>query len=250
MATAQRRAEAIRPKADEFRETALTGEAPRGFATALQGPGLQVIAEIKRRSPSAGPLAPDLDAARQARRYAEGGAAALSVLTEPYFFDGSIADMQEARGVSGLPVLRKDFIVDPVQIWESRAVGADAILLIVAALDDESLRILLSEAAAADLDALVEVHDESEAERAMAAGATIVGVNNRDLATFDVDVTTAERLAAKVRPAPVTIAESGVSDAAGATRMAKAGYDAVLVGEALVRSKDPAALIGSLVASP
>ncbi len=218
----------------------------RGFAAALAQPGLQVIAEIKRKSPSAGVLAPDMDPVAQALAYEAGGAAAISVLTEPDYFDGSLADLREVRAAVGLPVLRKDFIVDPRQVEESRSVGADALLLIVAALDTDRLRLLLAECESVGIDALVESHSAHEAKVAAEAGAQIIGVNNRDLRTFLTDLAVAERVAPSLPDSRVLVAESGVSTIAGATRMARAGYDAILVGEALVTAADPAALLGEL----
>ena len=207
---------------------------------------MSVVAEVKRRSPSRGELAGALDPAAQSAAYQEGGAAAISVLTEPEFFAGSLADLAAVAGAVDVPVLRKDFIVDPAQIWESVIHGADAVLLIVAVLDDDELTSLLAEAEGAGLDALVEVHAAAEAERAIEAGARIVGVNNRDLTSFDVDLSTAESLAGLVEAAPVRVAESGIFDGDDAARMAAAGYHAVLVGEALVRAGDPAALVAEL----
>jgi indole-3-glycerol phosphate synthase len=232
---------------DEYRRVSADAEPVRGFARALAETGLSVIAEIKRRSPSAGTLAPDLDPAAQARIYEQGGAAAISVLTEPEFFEGSLADLEAVRAVVDLPVLRKDFIVHPAQVWQTRATGADAVLLIVAALDDDDLALLLSETSEAGLDALVEAHTLEEAERAVAAGAAIVGINNRDLRTFETDLATAETIAPHLPARVVRVAESGVSSPAGAARMAAAGYDAVLVGEALVTATDPGALLRSLL---
>ncbi len=230
----------------ELRAAGAAAPEPRGFAAALAADGLQVIAEIKRRSPSAGVLAPGLDPAAQARRYAAGGAAAISVLTEPDHFDGSLADLAAVRAAVDLPLLRKDFVLHPAQVWEARAGGADAVLLIVAILDDGELAELLAAARAAGLDALVEVHTSAEARRARSAGATLIGVNNRDLGTFRTDLGTAEAISGLLDGVPVRVAESGVSDPVGAARMAAAGYQAVLVGEALVRSDDPAALIRAL----
>ncbi len=230
----------------ELRARAQERGPARPLERALQGGGISVIAEIKRRSPSRGELATDLDPARQARAYAAGGAAALSVLTEPEFFSGSLADLSAVSEEVAIPVLRKDFILEAAQVWEARAAGADAILLIVAALGDDQLSELLEEAATAGLDTLVEVHSAPEAERAMAAGARIVGVNNRDLTTFNVDLSTAEVLAPLLGRAAVRVAESGIWQRADAGRMAEAGYEAVLVGEALVKSMDPAALVAEL----
>ncbi|MBT8214543.1 MAG: indole-3-glycerol phosphate synthase TrpC [Acidimicrobiia bacterium] len=227
------------------RAEALSGRPPPSFRDALAAPGLSVIAEIKRRSPSAGALAPDIDPVARASAYAAGGAAAVSVLTEPDFFGGSIEDMLVVAESVSIPVLRKDFILAPEQIWEARAWGAAAVLLIVSALDDARLSLLIDEARDAGLDALVEVHTPEEAHRARDAGASIVGVNNRDLSTFETDLAVAETIA-PLLDGVVTVAESGISSAAGASRMAAAGYDAILVGEALVTAPEPAALIEAL----
>jgi indole-3-glycerol phosphate synthase len=216
------------------------------FEAAVSAPGMNVIAEVKRRSPSRGDLAADLNPPVQAKAYQAGGAAAVSVLTEPEFFGGSLTDLELVTGAVGIPVLRKDFIIHPAQVWESKLHGADAVLLIVAALSDVDLARLLDEAEAAGLDALVEVHTSEEADRAMAAGARIVGVNNRDLTSFSVDLETAESLAGRVGGAAARVAESGVHGGVDAARMAAAGYTAVLVGEALVRATDPAALVAEL----
>jgi indole-3-glycerol phosphate synthase len=230
----------------ELRARAADSDAVCSLAEALVTPGLSVIAEIKRRSPSRGELAAELDPAGRAAAYEAGGAAAISVLTEPHFFSGSLDDLEAVAGTVDVPVLRKDFIVDEAKVWETRATGADALLLIVAAVDQERLHSLLAEAAAAGLEALVEVHNAAEAERARAAGARIIGVNNRDLADFTVDLATAEAVASTLADVPVRVAESGIHGAADAARMASAGYHAVLVGEALVRSADPAALVAEL----
>ncbi len=218
----------------------------RSLEEALSRPGMSVIAEIKRRSPSRGALAAALDPVRQAERYAAGGAAAVSVLTDPDFFDGSLDDLTEVRLTTSVPVLRKDFIVHPVQVWESRAAGADALLLIVAALDDATLTALLSETAEAGMEALVEVHTVDEVRRAEAAGARIVGVNNRDLTTFRVDLAVAEALGPELGGFSAKVAESGIGGAADARRMAAAGYDAVLVGESLVTADDPSRLLAEM----
>ncbi len=223
----------------------------RQFGAALAAPGLQVIAEIKRRSPSRGDLNMTLDPVAQARAYEAGGAAAISVLTEPHYFGGSIEDLEAVRAAVSLPVLRKDFIIDPRQVAESRAAGADALLLIVAGLDRPLLESLLAECARVGIEALVEAHDEHEADIAAAAGAEILGVNNRDLKTFRTTLEVAERVAPRLEGERILVAESGVSTPAGAGRMAAAGYDAILVGEALVTAADPAALIVDLkTASP
>lgn len=230
-------------------ETAARANTPaRDFVGALRREGLAVIAEIKRRSPSKGPIDLDLVPSTQAIAYAAGGAAAVSVLTEPDHFSGSLDDLRDARAAVDLPILRKDFILHPAQVWESRAAGADAILLIVAILDDPALGRLLTTAHDAGMTALVEAHTAEEADRAVNAGATVVGVNNRDLGTFEVDLATAEALRPRLGDV-VAVAESGVSNVEGAARMAAAGYDAILVGEATVRSSDPAVFIASLRAS-
>ena len=197
---------------------------------------LALIAEIKRRSPSKGQIAPDLDAVRQARAYEQAGADAISVLTEPSRFGGSLEDLRAVAAAVDLPVLRKDFIVDPCQIWEAAEAGAAAVLLIVAALSDTALADLLEECRLCGLDALIEVHDEAEMERALATGATLIGVNNRDLRTLSVDLAVTERLARQAPPRVLLVSESGITDAADARRMALAGARALLVGETLVRA--------------
>ena len=242
---------AARARAGALDLAELRGEAgglpaARSLESALAVPGLSVIAEIKRRSPSRGELAADLDPVVQSAAYEAGGAAVISVLTEPTFFSGSLEDLTLVRQTVGIPVLRKDFIVDAAQIWESRLAGADAVLLIVAALTEAELEELIAEAAAAGLGALVEIHTAEEAERALAAGARVVGINNRDLETFSVRLETAEELAPLVAGAPVRVAESGIFRGPDARRMADAGYQAVLVGEALVRAADPGGLVQEL----
>lgn len=227
---------------------AASGDSPvrREAGVALAEPGLQVIAEIKRKSPSAGDLSVNLDPVTQARAYERGGAALISVLTEPIYFGGSLADLRAVRAEVALPVLRKDFIIDVRQVEESREAGADLLLLIVAALDRKDLEGLLAECDRVGIEALVESHDEEEARIAVASGARILGVNNRDLKTFHTDLAVAERIAPDLPKDCLLVAESGVSDPAGAARMAAAGYDAVLVGQALVTAADPAALIAAL----
>ena len=224
----------------------------RDFTRALlhppgAGPGhLAVIAEVKRRSPSKGPLAPDLDPAEVARQYQRGGAACLSVLTDTDFFGGSATDLDRARRACALPVLRKDFTVAPADVCDARLMGADAVLLIVAALSDRELGELLQLARRLQLAALVEVHDESEAERALAAGAELVGVNQRDLVSFAVDTDRAERVVGCLPESVVAVAESGVGGPGDARRLADAGYQAVLVGETLVRAADRSAAVAGL----
>src|SRR5438105_7541223 len=233
-----------RRKADHLVEAARAAPPPRGFARALAPTDeLGVVAEVKRRSPSKGDLAPGLVPAQVAQAYAQGGARCLSVLTDTEFFGGSAQDLAQARGVTGLPVLRKDFTVAEADVCDARIMGADAVLLIVAALDDGELRAFHGLAVELSLAALVEVHDEAELERALATGATLVGVNQRDLESFEVDHDRAERVAAAVPPEVVRVAESGIRGADDAIRLAQAGYDAVLVGEALGRALDPAAAL-------
>jgi len=236
----------LRDQAEVLQATAAEAPAPRSLAAALRPPGLAIIAEIKRRSPSAGEIAQRLDAPTQAKHYVKGGAAAISVLTEPQYFAGSLDDLRAVRAAVPVPVLRKDFIVDQIQIWEGRAAGADAVLLIAAALDASELAELLSAVVATGMEALVETHTAAEVEMAVAAGAEIIGVNNRDLATFNTDLAVAEALAPSIPHGVVTVGESGVSSVAGASRMAAAGYDAILVGEAAVRSADPRSFIAGL----
>lgn len=223
----------------------------RDFATALRRADgrLAVIAEIKRKSPSKGSLAPGLDAAATAARYAAGGAAALSVLTDGPYFDGSLDDLRVARAAVPVPVLRKDFTVDPLQLFEARAAGADAVLLIVGALPDDALLAdLQALAIELGLAALVEADDEAGVERALAAGARIVGVTNRNLRDFGEDLTTGTRLGGLIPADVVAVAESAIRSVDDARAMADAGFSAVLVGEHLVRSPDPEAAVAALAA--
>jgi indole-3-glycerol phosphate synthase len=205
-----------------------TAEAPH--------PQLAIIAEVKRRSPSKGDIAAGLDAAAQARAYAAAGADAISVLTEPTRFDGSLDDLRDVAAAVDLPVLRKDFIVDKGQIWEAAEAGAAAVLLIVAILGDERLHELLIEALDCGLDPLVEVHDLDETRRACRAGCSMVGINNRDLVTLEVDLGTTEYLAPALGPCMFPVSESGIVTSADACRAALAGARALLVGETLVRT--------------
>jgi indole-3-glycerol phosphate synthase len=223
---------------------------PRDFAGALRGPGLACIAEVKRRSPSKGDLDPDLQPDLVAKEYVAGGASCLSVLTDVEFFGGSVGDLQAARDASALPVLRKDFTVAEVDVIDARLMGADAVLLIAAALVDDQLASFLARAGALGLAALVEVHDERELDRALSAGARLVGVNQRDLRTFEVDHERACALAARVPSDVVAVAESGIRDAEDSRRLADAGYDAILVGETLVRAGDRAAALRTLIGHP
>jgi indole-3-glycerol phosphate synthase len=222
----------------------------RGFAAALRSvDGLGVVAEIKRRSPSKGHLDVRLDAGRLACAYEQGGATCISVLTEREFFGGSPGDLRDARRASALPVLRKDFTVAAADVCDARIMGADAVLLIVAALDDAELRDFHALAGELELDALVEVHDEAELDRALAAGAGLVGVNQRDLVTFDVDTSRAVRVGRALSERGddvVRVAESGIRGPDDAAALARAGFDAILVGESLVTSGDPAGAVRAL----
>lgn len=245
---AAKRAEVKERKA-RLPEAALFDRIPRerrGFAAALAGEGLAVIAEVKRASPSRGPIAPDLDLPRLLRDYERGGAAAVSILTESEFFRGSLGDLEAARDLTSLPLLRKDFIVDPYQIVEAAAAGADAVLLIAACLSPSQLDELRAAARELDLAALVEIHDEEELAMALAAGAELIGVNSRDLRTLAVEPERALRLLARLPEGVIKVAESGITRPEEAARAAAAGADAILVGEALVKSPDPASLIAAL----
>jgi indole-3-glycerol phosphate synthase len=206
-----------------------------------------VIAEIKRRSPSAGPIRPDLDPVEVALQYEAAGAVALSVLTEPEFFGGSLEDLRQARKATQLPTLRKDFVVDPYQIWEARLAGADAILLIVAALSESELNELVRTALEARLDPLVEVHDRDELRRAIDAGASLIGVNNRDLNTMEVRLETSFELLDEMPKGVVRVTESGIREGETLGRLLRAGYDAALVGERLMRAEQPAAALVDLL---
>jgi indole-3-glycerol phosphate synthase len=245
-------------RADTRRLDELVAEAKalppaRGFAAALRSvAGLGVIAEVKRRSPARGEIDPHLDPAELARAYERGGAACLSVLTDREFFGGSPDDLRDAREGTALPVLRKDFTVAAADVCDARLMGADAVLLIVAALDDAELRDFHALAGELGVDALVEVHDEAELDRALAAGARLVGVNQRDLVTFEVDATRAVRVGRALAPRGddvVRVAESGIRGPEDAVALAGAGFDAVLVGESLVTSGDPAAAVRALRAA-
>ncbi len=229
---------------DDLIEIARDLAPARGFAAALRaGEGLQVVSEIKRRSPSKGDLNVALDPANWAAMYERGGATCLSVLTEEEAFGGSVADLQAARAGCSLPVLRKDFTVSARDVCDARLMGADCVLLIAAALTIEELVAFHALAVSIGLDALVEIHDEHELEAALAADATLIGVNQRDLVTFQVDHERAVRMAKVIPDHTVKVAESGVRGADDAAALRDAGYHAVLVGETLVTSADPAATI-------
>jgi indole-3-glycerol phosphate synthase len=213
-------------------------ESTRPFSEALTRPGISVIAEHKRRSPSAGAIREGATVAEVVKAYERGGAAALSVLTEPFHFAGSLDDLREARAATSLPVLRKDFIVDSYQLYEAAAAGADAILLIVAALEPRELDRLLREAGALDLDALVEVHDERELEQALEVEADVLGLNNRDLADFSVDIERTYELLSDVPAGKTVVSESGFSSRDELDELERVGVDAVLIGETLMRADD------------
>ncbi len=210
---------------------------------------INIIAELKRQSPSKGIIRQDFEPAALARSYEKGGAAALSVLTEEDFFGGSLAYLQEVRRVVDLPLLRKDFLFDEYQVHEAAVAGADGILLIVAMLDDELLRRMLETAVTIGLDALVEVHTAEEMDRALKAGARIVGVNNRDLTTFTVDLTTSLRLARMAGDETLLVSESGIRSGDDIRALAESGFRAFLVGEQLMKAADPGAALASLIAN-
>lgn len=233
-------------------ERCATAPQPRSFAAALRQPGrVTLIAEVKKASPSKGVLIENFDPLALAQVYTDNGAAAISVLTDERFFQGSLTFLAGIRSqqpaANGPPLLRKDFIIDPYQVYEARAYGADALLLIVAALNDAQLGALLALTHELGMQALVEVHNEAELDRALHAGAAIIGVNNRDLHTFVTTLETTERLAARLpEPRPVLVSESGIFSAADVARVRACGADAVLVGEALVKAEDTAARVREL----
>ena len=249
--TAARRADAEKRASegalDRAKEAAAAAAPTRDFSRALFAPGLALIAEIKRASPSAGDIAPDIDPVDQARAYQDGGAAAISVLTEPEHFKGSLDDLRAVRDAVAVPVLRKDFICHPLQVWEARAAGADAILLIVAALTQRELVALADLAETLEMSALVETHDTDEVARAVDGGARILGINTRNLATLEVDLATVEKVRASVPDGVTMVGESGISSRADVQAMEAVGMDAVLVGELLMRARDPAATVRELL---
>jgi indole-3-glycerol phosphate synthase len=220
----------------------------RDFCAALGGgPGLACIPEFKRRSPSKGWIKRDADSAAVARAYQAAGAAAISVLTDGPFFGGSLDDLRRARAAVDIPVLRKDFIIDPYQVAEARAAGADAVLLIVAALRQEDLVGLLAEVRRLGMEALVETHDRAEVERALAADARVIGVNHRDLRTFQMDMTLASSMRPLIPSHRLLVAESGIRTADDVRKMQAAGVDAVLVGESLMSEPDPGSALRKLL---
>lgn len=236
---------------ERLEDDALFHEARRGFRAALAGGAPPaIIAELKRASPSRGRIREDYDPASLARGYEAGGARCLSVLTDAPYFQGALAHLTAARAAVALPCLRKDFLVDPYQVTEARAAGADAVLVIAAAGEPEEREALMACASAGELDVLVEVHDEAELAWAIGAGATLVGVNNRDLRTFETDLATTERLGKQVPPDVLLVAESGIRSAADVDRMLRAGARALLIGESLMRAPDPGAALRELLRCP
>ncbi len=220
------------------------------FATALRGPAIRVIAEVKRASPSKGAINPGIDAATQAAHYVAGGAAAISVLTEPTRFGGALDDLSDVAARVAVPAIRKDFLVHPVQLWEARVRGASAALLIVRALSPSELPLLMDAARECGLATLVEIRDEAELERALEAGATVIGVNNRNLETLIIDPSTAPTLIPRIPAYCVAVAESGMQTADDVAPSALAGADAILVGSAISASADPAAAVRGLAGIP
>lgn len=251
LAAHRARASLDRRDVEAAAEQAGTMGPPRAFVDALRraavGDRLALIAEIKRRSPSRGDLDPALDPAVVAADYEAGGAACLSVLTDAAFFGGAPADLDAARSACSLPVLRKDFTVGELDVCDARAMGADAVLLIVAALTDQELQSLIALSRRLSLAALVEVHDADELARALGAGADLIGVNQRDLHTFEVDRQRAEDLGAAIPPGTVAVAESGINGPDDLRRLAQCGYHAALVGETLVRAADRRAAVTDLL---
>lgn len=233
---------------DQLIEQAAALEPARGFTAALKSASpLGVIAEVKRRSPSKGDLFPDLDPAVVSSAYETGGASCCSVLTDEQYFGGSVADLKAVRDTVTIPILRKDFTVSAHDVVDARLMGADCVLLIVAALDDTELADFHTLATEIGLDALIEVHDEAEAERAMAVGGSLLGVNQRDLMTFEVDTDRAKRVASSLPTDVVRVAESGIRGPEDIPELVMAGFDAVLVGESLVTHSGPAEGVRSLI---
>lgn len=231
----------------ELQQRVRAQTAPRDFRRALTGgENIAVIAEMKKASPSAGVLRENYDPKRLAKNYSENGAAALSILTDAEFFHGHLDHLQQAQAASALPLLRKDFLVEPYQVLEARAHGADAILLIVAILDRSQLFELLSIAGELGMQALVETHNEAEIDKALLAGADIIGINNRDMQTFEVSLETTERLAKLIPRSCVRVAESGLTSRQDVERMAACGMDAILVGSHLMRQPDPGKALSTL----
>jgi indole-3-glycerol phosphate synthase len=244
LAAKQLEIEGLRPRSRELRSKAEQAGVARSFAAAMRAErNIALIAEFKRRSPSAGWIGQQALVADFVKAYSECGARAISVLTDEKFFAGSLSDLTTARVHTDIPLLRKDFVLEEVQLFEARAAGADAVLLIVRALSDGQLRDLLTTARGIGLDVLVETHNANEIERALNAGADIIGVNNRDLANFTVDFELTARLLERIPSEVVTVAESGVRSVEDVARLAGAGIDAVLIGETLMRAENPCATV-------
>jgi len=242
---------ALRVRAPEIEAAAERADPPRPFREALARPeSVSLIAECKRRSPGAGEIRPGLDPAELTRGYERAGASALSVLTDGPYFGGSTADLEAVRAATSIPVLRKDFTLDTLHVLEARAVGADAVLLIVRILDDPDLERLHDEATSLGMGVLVEVHDRAELERALRLGAGTIGINNRDLATFTTDLDTTIALLDDLPDDVVVVSESGIRSRDDVARLGEAGVDAILVGEFLLRAPDPAAAAAALAAVP
>jgi indole-3-glycerol phosphate synthase len=234
-----------RPLADLERELAARGEG-RPFMEALSHPGTSLIAEHKRRSPSAGVIREGTSVSDIVRAYEDGGAAAISVLTEETHFGGSLDDLYEARRATQLPLLRKDFCIDHYQLYEAKVAGADAVLLVVGSLREDELERLYAEAQALDLDAIVEVHDEEELEAALELDVDVIGINNRNLEDFTVDIQTTVDLLAAIPTGKIVVSESGIRSRAEIEELERVGVDAVLIGETLMRAPDPAAAVREL----
>ena len=244
---AEARAAELHSREDELERAAATIPMGPSLAAALRGSDVRLIAEVKRRSPSKGAIAPALEAPAQARAYVNGGAAAISVLTEPVHFGGSATDLRDVRAAVAVPALKKDFHVRPIQLVEARALGASAALLIARALSPERLREMTETAQRLALEVLVEVRDESELERALECGATMIGVNNRDLETLVIDPSTAERIVPRIPAGLLAVAESGIGTREDIERYAASGADAVLVGSSISAATDPVAATRALV---
>jgi indole-3-glycerol phosphate synthase len=244
------RAIGLSARSAELERLAADAPVAPSLAAALRGAHVALIAEVKRRSPSKGSIAPDLGAGTQARAYVAGGAAAISVLTEPAHFSGSLEDLEAVRVAVAVPALKKDFHVRPIQLVEARAAGASAALLIARALDPVRLREMMTTGRDLGLELLVEVRDEAELERALELGATMIGVNNRDLESLVIDPSTADRLMPRIPSGIVAIAESGMKSRADVERYAESGADAVLVGSSISAAADPIAATRSLAAVP
>ncbi len=248
VAVKRREVIALRPRAEELRARAAARTDFRDFSAALRKQNtVSLIAEVKKASPSAGVICPDFDPVRIARAYEQAGASAISVLTDRDFFQGNIDYLAQIRAAVKLPLLRKDFIIEELQIHEAAAAGADAVLLIAAILDDKQLREFRLIAGHLKMVALVEVHDEAELERAIAAGATLIGINNRNLHTFAVSLAMTEKLAAKISDDRIIVAESGIHTRADVERVAATGAAAILVGESLMGSGDVATKVKELL---